>query len=253
MFRKKSPSDEFSFESSESYPWPYQLFTWFEFDFSGRGNPFRRGFRTNSTRILEQNPSIPSLCSNFLGNCYWTSSWSTNLENSWPIWEFHRLTIMSRQLTVWLLEERIDLWMKFTTAMSNSDPAQNYYLHFRNHKGENLALKNPIIATRKLVLTVSQVNMATRKLVQTISAVLPMVLSSKRLPFLRTKGSGQLCPPILRTEELCQYRSPKWLQGWYVFTIMKTRTWWIMTLGHRKAGIAEGVWETWSTKFLRKQ
>ena len=25
-----------------------------------------------------------------------------------------------------------------------------------------------------------------------------------------------------------------------------------MSLGHRKAGIAEGVWETWSTKFLRK-
>ena len=72
-------------------------------------------------------------------------------------------------------EERIDFWMKFTTAKSNSDPAQNYSLHFRNQKGKNLAWMNPLIATRKLVLHMSQVDMATRKLVQTISAVLPIV------------------------------------------------------------------------------
>ena len=77
------------------------------------------------------------------------------------------------------------------------------------------------IAKRKLVLTMLQVDMATRKLVQTISAVLPVVLCLKRLPFQRTKGSGQLFPPILRTEELCRYRSPNWLQGWYVITITK--------------------------------
>ena len=28
-------------------------------------------------------PSIPSLCSNSWGNCCWTSSWSSNRENSW--------------------------------------------------------------------------------------------------------------------------------------------------------------------------
>ena len=45
-------------------------------------------------------------------------------------------------------------------------PAQNYSLHFRNQKEENLARKNPIIATRKLVvLSMSLVDLATRKLV----------------------------------------------------------------------------------------
>ena len=92
---------------------------------------------------------------------------------------------------------------------------------FRNQKEENLVWKNPMIATRSAP-HVTQVDMATRKLVQTISAVLPIVhLCSKRLSFLRTKGSGWLFPPILRTEELCQYMSPKWLQGLYVITIKK--------------------------------
>ena len=39
--------------------------------------------------------------------------------------------------------------MKFTTTKSNSDPAQNHSLHFRNQKGKNLVWKNPTIATRK--------------------------------------------------------------------------------------------------------
>ena len=74
----------------------------------------------------------------------------------------------------------------------------------------------------KLVLTTLQVDVATRNLVQTISAVSPIIhLCSKRLSFLRAKESGWLLTPILRTEELCHYRSPKWLQGWYVITIKK--------------------------------
>ena len=98
-----------------------------------------------------------------------------------PQTHFHRLTIMNRHLTLCLPEERIDLWMKFTTTKSKSDPAQNYFLHFRIQKGENLEWKNPIIATRKRALAMSQVDMATRKLVQTISAVLPIIhLCSKK-------------------------------------------------------------------------
>ena len=61
--------------------------------------------------------------------------------------------------------------------------------------------------------------MATRKLVQTISAVIVVVLCLKRLPFLRSKGSRSLLTPILRTEELCRYKIPNWLSGWYVITI----------------------------------
>ena len=40
-----------------------------------------------------------------------------------------------------------------------------------------------------------------------------------RLPFLRTKESGLLLTPTLRTEELCRYKYPKLLQRWYVITI----------------------------------
>ena len=39
---------------------------------------------------------------------------------------------------------------------------------------------------------------------------------SHKEPFLRPKGSGKLFLPILRTEELCQYRSPTCLQEWCV-------------------------------------
>ena len=48
---KKNLSDDFflncPFESSDSYR-VFQLFTRFEFDFSGRGNHFRSGFRRHS-------------------------------------------------------------------------------------------------------------------------------------------------------------------------------------------------------------
>ena len=112
--------------------------------------------------------------------------------------------------------------MKFTTTKSNSDTAQNYSLHFRNQKEENLAWKNPIRATRKFVLSMSHVDMASRKVVQTISAVFPNRSSFfQEDSFLRAKGSWLVFPPILRTEELFVYRSPKWLQVWYVFTIKK--------------------------------
>ena len=137
--------------------------------------------------------------------------------NSRPIWQFHRLTIMSRQLTAWLLEERIDLCKKFTTALSNSDPRKNHSLHFRNNRGENLALKSPLIATRKLVPTMSQVDMATRKLAQTISAVLPVVL-----PFKKDYHSCERKEVDSYSRQFFVRRScvttgfAKWLQGWYV-------------------------------------
>ena len=43
------------------------------------------------------------------------------------------------------------------------------------------------------------------------------------IPLLRTKRSGHLFPPILRTEELCRCKSPNWLQGCYVITIKKNQ------------------------------
>ena len=72
---------------------------------------------------------------------------------------------------------------------------------------------------RKLVVILLQVDMATRKLVQTISTIFPVILCSKRLSFLRTKESGLLLTPTLRTDELCRYKFPRWSQRWYVTTI----------------------------------
>ena len=60
---------------------------------------------------------------------------------------------------------------------------------------------------------------ASRRLVRTPSAFLPAYrLFSHKEPFLRPRGSGKLFPPILRMEELCHWRSPKWLQEWCVTT-----------------------------------
>ena len=47
----------------------------------------------------------------------------------------------------------------------------------------------------------------------------PSQVFSRKEPFLRTKESGRSSPPTLRMEELCQYRSPKWLQERCVITI----------------------------------
>ena len=66
-----------------------------------------------------------------------------------------------------------------------------------------------------------QVDMAARKLVQTIWAIFPLFLCSRRLSFLRTKESGLLLTPLLRTEELCRYKYRNWLQIWYVITFKK--------------------------------
>ena len=82
-------------------------------------------------------------------------------------------------------------------------PSTELFLNCGNQKGENLAWKNSIIASRKFVPTMLQTDVATRKLVQTISAVLIVVhLCSRRLPFVRTKGSGWLFPPVLSMETL---------------------------------------------------
>ena len=110
------------------------------------------------------------------------------------------------QIVKILDQERLDLRMKFTTTKSNSDPAQNYSLHLSNQKGKNLAWKNPVIATRKLVLTMSQVDMATRKLVQTILAVFQDCHF-----YEREEVGGYSCQSIARRSS-CRYRSPKWFK-----------------------------------------
>ena len=139
--------------------------------------------------------------------------------------------------------------MKFTTTKSNSDPAQNFSLHFRNQRGKNPAWKNPVTARRELLLSMSQVDIATRKLVQTISAVPPNSSSLfKKAVILRTKGSGWL----FRTKGSVTTGLQNGYKDGSSLRSRRTRTWCIISLGHRKAGLAEGVWITWSTNFHRK-
>ena len=65
-----------------------------------------------------------------------------------------------------------------------------------------------------------QVQLASRTHVRTPSAFLPAKrLFTHKEPFLRPRGSGKLFLPILRMEELCELRSPRWLQECYVITI----------------------------------
>ena len=92
--------------------------------------------------------------------------------------------------------------------------------NFKNQKEESPAWHSQILACRRLVRPMLQVRLASRKLVRTLSAFLPARRPFSRIePFLRTRGSGKLFSPILRMEELCQYRSPKWLQELCVITI----------------------------------
>ena len=50
-------------------------------------------------------------------------------------------------------------------------------------------------------------------------SICPSKASSFTQRTILTKGSGKLFLPMIRVEELCHDRSPKWLQEWYVITI----------------------------------
>ena len=143
---------------------------------------------------------------------------------------------MKRHLTLWLPEERIDLWMKFTITKSNSDPAQNYSLHFRNHKGKNLTWKNPILATRKLVLAMSksiwQQGSSCKQ-----SQQLPVV----HLCFFKAYHSYERKEVGRYSRQFFVWRSlvDSCIQNGYTdgtsLRPRRTRTWLIISLGHRKA------------------
>ena len=77
------------------------------------------------------------------------------------------------------------------------------------------------------------------------------VSTSLTEPFLRPRGSGKLCVPILRMEELCQKQSPNDDENGTSFRSRWTTIWRITSLGRHKAGTAESVRKTWSTIFLR--
>ena len=109
--------------------------------------------------------------------------------------------------------------MKSIFPTPNSDPVQNYSLNFEKQKEENLAGDSRIPASRKLVRPMFQVILETRRLVCPPSAFLPAKRPvSRKEPFLPPRGSGKLFLPILRMEEPCQKRSPRWLQEWCVIT-----------------------------------
>ena len=115
-------------------------------------------------------------------------------------------------------------------------PSTKLLFAFHIKKGYFCVEEYPMMGNKCSLPPVSQVDTTSRKLVETMSAVVPFVhLCSKRPSFLR----GRLFPPIFRSEELCQYRSPAWLQD-------------LLSLGHREASVALGFCETWNRTILRK-
>ena len=90
---------------------------------------------------------------------------------------------------------------------------------FHDHKNEFRWSEELLSQFKKSGVNLLHVDIATRKLVQTISAILTVILCSRRLSFLRMKESGSLLTPTVHTEEICRYKSPTWLQRWYVITI----------------------------------
>ena len=113
---------------------------------------------------------------------------------------------------------------------------------FKNLKEENPACHSRRLASRKLVQAMLKVQQATRKVVRTPSKSLPARrLCSHKEPFLRPRGIGKLF------QELCQKRSPKWLQKWSVSTITTNDN----LTQHFIGTPAGSVRKTWSTRFLR--
>ena len=209
------------------------------------GNLFHHAENTH----FRANPRSRVLQEHLLDQSLKFRSW-----NSWPILDLklqlHRLTSMNRQPTLWLPEERIELWMKFTITKSNSDPAQIYSQHFTS---QNLAWKKPTMAKGNLCSPCHKsIWQQGSSLCKQISSVLPIVhLYSKRLSFLRTKRSGYSRKFLVWR---CLFESCI-RNGYKDGTSLRsrtTRTWWVISLGYRKNGIAEGIWKTWSTKFIRK-
>ena len=84
---------------------------------------------------VSSEPTIQSLCSNSWRNNHRTSPWSSNRENSWPIWTWSCNSTTQRlrngHLMLWFPEERVGSWMKSTFPMLDSDPVQNYSLNVR--------------------------------------------------------------------------------------------------------------------------
>ena len=130
--------------------------------------------------------------------------------------------------------------MKSRTTKRSSDPVTNCSPPFRNQKGKNLVWKkeNPIALRRFMLLK------ATRKLVRTISAIFSVILRSKRLSFLQVKGNGLLLAPTLHAEDICLHRYPRSSRS------RRTRRRWILSLGYREIGVAEGVCTEWSRRIF---
>ena len=141
--------------------------------------------------------------------------------------------------------------MKFIFPMPNSDPLQSYSLNFRKQKEDNLAWHSRRPASRRLVRSMLQVRLASRKLVQTPSALLPARrLFSHKEPFVRPNASGQLFLPILRVE-LCQQRSPKWLQDWCVITTKERQSAAALQFDEIKPVLLIAFAKTGSKRFVR--
>ena len=125
--------------------------------------------------------------------------------------------------------------------------SQNHSQHFRNQMGENLVRKkkkNPT-ASRNLVLIPLQVDMATRKLVQTISTIFSDSLFKKGYHSYERKKVDCYWRQSFARRSFVDTSIQFGYKENTTSRSRRTRTRWIIPLGHRVIGIAEGwIWST---------
>ena len=156
---------------------PAQGISWNELQNSTwRGRRFWADYSIkHRIHALSSEPTIQSLCSNSWRNNYWTSHWSSNRENSWPIWTWN-----CNSTTQWCgtdiscndfqRKESVRGWSPYSHCWTQIRCRKIHSLNFKNLKEERLARDSQILG---LVRPMIRVFLATRKFVRPLSAFFP--------------------------------------------------------------------------------
>ena len=167
-------------------------------------------------------PKFQSFCSNPWRNYYWTSHWGSDLENSWPIWTWN-----CNSITKWF---NTDI-LCYDIQAKESVRGWNSYSHCRSQIQCRITLWTSESRRKRALFDTVEDNHPGDWCCPCYKSVWHQgdlcghaFFPAKRLcshkePFLRLRGIGKLFLPIHRMEELCQQRSPKWLQDWCHITI----------------------------------
>ena len=143
--------------------------------------------------------------------------------------------------------------MTFATKKSNSDPVQNYSLNFRKHKGQNLAWKNPIIATRKLVASCQKSTWQQGSLSKhSQQSSQSFIFFQKDYHSYEQKEVGGYSRQSFVRRSSVTSGLQNGYQNGTSLRSRRTRTWWIISLGQRTARYCWRRLENMEHKFSQK-